>query len=156
MAQRIDVQYVQYYTSGSAARHIVPAVAVHSTAVPKVKKQKVYRIFVDPVAMLGIVVAICMLITMTVGCFKLKQAQRETVMLERYVEHLEREKAQLQQKFDDKCNMAEIEKTALALGMVPKDHVEQKTIYVEIPVIEQTEQVSLWNRLGTFLTGIFA
>jgi len=42
----------------------------------------------------------------------------------------------------------------LALGMIPAEQAARTTIVVE-PVQAQTE-MTLWSRIGTFLTGLFA
>ena len=156
MAQRIDVQYVQFYSYGSAAERVAPVAPIQTMQLPRVKKRKVQRIYVDPVATLGIVVAVCMLIMMTVGVLRLRQEQRETAALERYVELLQQENEKLEAKYEEQWDIDAVEKTALALGMIPKDQAVQMTIRVEMPQTEQMEPVSLWNRLGTFLTGLFA
>ncbi len=156
MAQRIDVQYVQFYTQGSAAQRVVPVAPIQTGKLPQVKKRKVQRIYVDPVATLGIVVAVCMLIMMAVGVFRLQKEQRETVALERYVELLQQENEKLEAKYAAERNLYDVEKIALALGMIPKEQALQMSIQVELPQAEQLEQVSLWNRIGTFLTGLFA
>ena len=156
MAQRIDVQYIQFYTHGNAAPRIAPAAPIETMKLPKAKKRKVQRIYVDPVATLGIVVAACMLIMMAVGVFQLQKEQRETIVLERYVELLQQENEKLEAKYAAEQDLHDVEKMALALGMIPKEQALQMSIQVELPQTEQTEQVSLWNRIGTFLTGLFA
>ena len=156
MAQRYDVQYVQFYTQGSAARRVVPAAPIQTAKLPQIRKRKVQRIYIDPVATLGIVVAVCMLIMMAVGMSRLQKAQRETAALERSVELLQQENEKLEAQYAAQKNLADVEKTALALGMIPKDEAIELTIQVELPQPEQSEHASLWNRIGTFLTGLFA
>ena len=156
MAQRIDVQYIQFYTHGNAAQHIAPANPVKNTQLPHTQKRRVQRIYVDPVATLGIVVAVCMLVMMTVGVFRLQKEQRETAQLEQYVTLLEQRNQELQAQYEQECDLEEIEKTALALGMIPKEQATHVVIQVELPSDQVAEQESLWSRIGTFLTGLFA
>ena len=57
MAQ-MKAQYIQYYTAGSAARKLAPVIPLNPTALPQTKvRQKPMRIYLDPVALLGTVVA---------------------------------------------------------------------------------------------------
>lgn len=154
MAQRIDVQYVQFYTQGSAARHVMPAISSYFRPLPQIKKRKVRRIYVDPVAALGTVVAVCMLIMMAVGVSQLRTQQQKTMAMEQYVEQLQIENRQLQAEYASQCDLDAVEKTALALGMIPQQEAAHTTIEVEPPLVQ--EPVTLWSRIGTFLTGLFA
>ena len=156
MAQSVDVRYVQFYTHGSAAKRIAPAAIPLISALPKPKKRKIQRIYVDPVATLGIVVAVCMLIMMAVGVSQLRVEQQKTAQMMSYVEQLQQENASLQAEYLAECNMEEVEKTALALGMIPLEDAIYTPIEVEIPALDSTQQASIWQRIGTFLTGLFA
>ena len=156
MAQYVDVQYVQYYTQGSAAKRILPAVKAQTGVLPQVKKKKVQRIYVDPFAILGTTVALCMLIMMVVGITQLRTEQQKTADMVAYVEQLQQENTSLQTQFDAECDLEAVEKTALALGMIPCEEAARTSIHVELPVVEDTVQVTMWQRIGTFLTGLFA
>ena len=156
MAQRVDVQYVRFYTQGSAARRILPAAKPQTGVLPKMKKQKTHRIYVDPVALLGTAVAVCMLIMMMVGISQLRVEQQKTADMVAYVEQLQQENIALQEKYDTECDLEAVEKTALALGMIPCSEASRTSIHVELPPVENDVQVSLWQRIGTFLTGLFA
>ena len=133
MAQ-IKAQYIQYYTAGSAARKLAPVIPLNPTALPQTKvRQKPMRIYLDPVALLGTVVAVAMLISMLVGVSALKSEQAKTATMVEYVETLRLENEALRTEYAQKCNLAEIEEAALALGMVPKEEVSHTLIQVELP-----------------------
>ena len=133
MAQ-IKAQYVQYYTAGSAARKLAPVIPLNPTALPRIKtQQKRLKIYLDPVALLGTVVAVAMLISMLVGVSALKSEQAKTATMVEYVESLRVENEALRTQYAEKCNLAEIEEAALALGMVPKEEVTHTLIQVEMP-----------------------
>ena len=154
MAQHVNVQYVQFNTQGSTARKVMPKISAHLRELPRIKKRAVRRIYVDPVAILGTMVAVCMLVMMVVGVNQLRTEQQETARLEQYVEALQMENRQLQAEYEASCDLEAIEKTALALGMIPQQDAKHTVIEIETPQ-EQTP-ISLWNRIGTFLTGLFA
>lgn len=155
MAQRRPIEYVQFYTVGSAARKLEVEKQnllepVFRTAVPQ-KRKKVY---VDPVAICGMLVALCMLLTLFVGFFHLRQVQQDRMAMETYVIHLQHINADRKETYHNSYDLDEVEKTALALGMVPADQVVHHTIDVSEPV--QPESISIWNQFGTFLSGLFA
>lgn len=155
MAQRVDIQYVQFYTSGSAAKRVAPAISVHTGALPQIKKRKVRRIYVDPVAILGTAVALCMLVMMLVGLSSLRAEQEKTVAMVEYVEQLRQENEALHAQYAAECDLEKIEETALALGMIPREEAPHIAIQVSVPEVQE-EPASLWQKIGTFLTGLFA
>ena len=156
MAQRVDVQYIRYYTQGSAAKRVLPAVKQQTGAIPQMKKKKIQRIYVDPVATLGIVVAVCMFVAMIVGITNLRAEQQKTAEMTAYVEMLQEKNAALQTQYMEQCDLEAVEKTALALGMIPCEEANRTTIEVELPPMENEKPASIWQRIGTFLTGLFA
>ena len=156
MAQRIDVQYIRYYTQGSAAKQVLPAVKQDTGVLPQRKKRKVQRIYVDPVAILGAAVAVCMLVAMVVGITRLQAAQQRTAELTAYVEQLQAKNTALQARYDAECDLEAVEKTALALGMIPSRQAPRTSIQVKLPPAEPEAPMTVWQRIGTFLTGLFA
>ena len=153
MAQNIDVKYIQYNTQDAAVRRVMPAVSSYFRPLPE-KKHKVQRICVDPVALLGIVVATCMMVMMAVGVGQLRVEQEKSAVMADYVQRLEIRNDQLEAEFAASCDLEQVEKTALALGMIPAEQATHTAITVE-PVQTET-QTTVWNRIGTFLTGLFA
>ena len=156
MAQRIDVQYIRFYTQGSAAKQVMPAAKQQTGILPRVQKKKVRRVYVDPVATLGALVAVCMLIAMVVGIVQLKAEQQRTAEMTAYVEQLQAKNAAHHAQYEEECDLEEVERTALALGMIPSEQAARTSIQVEFPVAEDTATMSIWQRIGTFLTGLFA
>ena len=131
MAQ-IKAQYVQYYTAGSAARKLAPVIPLNPTALPQTKvQQKPLRIYLDPVALLGTVVAVSMLIAMLVGVATLKSEQAKTATMVEYVESLRVENEALRTQYAEKCDLEQIREDALSLGMVPKEEVPHTLIQVD-------------------------
>ena len=156
MAQHIDVRYIRYYTPDSTARRVLPVTPQQTGTLPKMQKKKVRRIYVDPVAILGAGVAICMLIAMVVGVVRLQNAQEKTAQMTAYVEQLQMKNTALQAQYEEECDLEAVEKTALALGMIPAQQANRTTIQVELPAVEEPAPASIWQRIGTFLTGLFA
>ena len=158
MAQKLRIEYVQFYTDGSAAKKVdVKPVEqkefdpiVFAPPVPYKRK----KVFIDPVAILGMLVAICMFFTITVGIIELRNAQIERYQMEQYVLHLSEIHTQRQEAFRAAYDMEEVDRTARALGMVPASEVSHKTIDMTLPVVEA--EPTLLESAGTFLAGLFA
>lgn len=156
MAQATTIQYVQFYTAGSAARKVEPTVQVRTAPRPKAKKQKKIIIRIDPVATLGILVAVMMLVLMISGIGQLNQAYQQTQAMEAYVQTLQQENAALQAEYSAGYDIAEVEKMALALGMVPAEDVAHVDVRLSVPQEPQSQNLNLWESVTTFLTGLFA
>jgi hypothetical protein len=72
-----------------------------------------------------------------------------------YVDTLQQENTSLKNEFAQNCDLEEVQRTALALGLVPKDQVQHVSIRVpEVP--QQEAGPGTWERFYTFLTGLFA
>ncbi|MBO5837788.1 MAG: hypothetical protein J6Q92_07875 [Oscillospiraceae bacterium] len=154
MAKHPSVQYVQFYTAGSAACKVATVEQMPTAKLPRVKKRKHITLYIDPVATAGIVMATVMLVLMLVGVFQLRQAKQEVAMLESQVQTLWQEQRQLYATYEESYDIADVEKTALALGMVPKDQVKQITM--KVPPVESEKDPNTWEKIYTFLTGLFA
>lgn len=154
MARKPDVQYIRFYTDGSAAHKVAPVAPLKTIKLPKVKKQKKLLVYIDPVAIAGIAMAVIMLTLMAVGVMQLKTARQEMQTMAAYVSTLQEENASLQATFSEGYDLDQIEKTALALGLVPKDQVTHVTVSVPELIVE--EEPDAWERFYIFLTGLFA
>ena len=156
MAAKVDVQYIRFYTDGNAAKQVAPMFPeekkAHRARARKSARRKV--IYVDPVAIFSIFVACALLLSMAVGLGALQQARERNVQMRAYVEQLNGENERLKQTYAQGYDLQEIEKTALALGMVPAENVSNNSIALNVPVQEQ--QTTGWEQIIAFLTGLFA
>ena len=154
MAQHPKVEYIRMYTDGSAARKLEIAAPVKQAKAPRTRKRKKILVYVDPVALAGIAVAVVMLVVMAVSVCNLYALQQETAVLENYVNDLQMENAELLSQYESHIDLDEIERTALALGMVPREEVRHVTVKAETP--ETKNAAGAWEQFRTFLTGLFA
>ena len=154
MARKPDVQYIRFYTDGSAARKVAPAAPLKTIKLPRLKKQKKLLLYIDPVAIAGIAMAVIMLTLMAVGVMQLRTARQELQAMTAYVSTLQEENESLQAAFSENCDLDQIKETALALGLVPKDQVKHVTVSVPELTVEETPDA--WERFYIFLTGLFA
>ena len=153
MARQFDVQYISAYTDGNAARKLELPKAPKTTRKRTARRSKKIVIHVDPLAIMGILVAGIMMIAMAAGVYKLVNARQEMMAMDAYVQSLRQENTALQEEYDTGYDLENVRQTALALGMVPVEQVEQITIQVQVP---QQEQPGGWEQIRTFLAGLFA
>ena len=154
MAQRPDIQYIRFYTDGSAARQPAPVSYTEPHRKPRAKKQKQTVLYIDPLAILGVAAAVVLLIMMVVGLVNFYNAQHQLQVMESYVQQLTQKNQQLQEQYDNGYDLEEIQKIAEALGMIPKEEAESITIHIPAP--EATPEPTFWEKIGTFLSGLFA
>jgi len=91
---------------------------------------------------------------MVVGVTKLHEAQQQTAVMEQYVEQLQEQNESLRAEYAEGYDLAEVERTARALGMVHADQVKHVTVQVQTP--EPTPRHTLWEQIGMFLARLFA
>ena len=158
MAIQPDIMYVSYYTAGSAAYDMnrkvekPKAAAVHKRR-RHAKKQRV--IAVDPVAVVGILVAVCMFFALISGVQQYQDTLEQNQRMQSYMEQLQHENAALQHTYENSYDADSIYEMATAIGMVPQSQVQHVQIRVEIPQTEEA-QLSFWENVSLFLTGLFA
>ena len=154
MARRPDVQYVRYYTDGSAARQLEPKTPRKKRQLPKVKQQPRQTLYIQPMAIAGVLLSVVMLVMMITGSVELYHAQQEKQAMEEYVLQLNKENLIKRAEYEESLDLETIEKSALALGMIPES--EAKTITISIPVPEIVEEPGFWEKTVLFLEGLFA
>lgn len=158
MAMQPDIQYVPFcYVDGSAARKVQRQPQKKATAAPAPQRRRAKRkvIAVDPVAICGIVIAFVMLFMLLAGFAEYTALQEKNRQMQDYVTSLQLENTQLQQTFDSNIDLEYVEEVADALGMVPVENANQIQIQVQLPA-EETQQLTLWESISTFLAGLFA
>lgn len=154
MASQIDIRYIDFSTEGNAARKFAP-VPEKKVQLPEAKRRTRRVVTIDPLAMIGVVVAVCMLVLMGVGMFRLQASKDRNAQMAQYVDSLAQQNTALREEFNEVCDLDEIRQLALALGMIPKVDAPQTGISMYTPE-ETVETPTLWEQIGTFLAGLFA
>ena len=149
-------RYIQFYTAGSAARKVELVDEREWAPLPEYQLRRRKAIHIDPVAIIGILVAVFLMATMLLGVNQLVNARQEAMQMEEYVAQLQAENHELSQKYAEGYDLSIVEKTALNMGMVPVEQAPQITIQVQMPEVETVQSVTLWEQITTFLTGLFA
>ena len=154
---KYGIQYVNFYTDGSSARKIAPVRRTAAAELPKPKKRKRKVIYVDPVASLGIFVAVCLLVMMFVGLSRLSHERAQAQAMAQYVEYLDEKNQELTEQYRSGYDLKEVERTALALGMTPRDQVPQLVVHIpaeELPA--EPPRITLLTRISTLISGLLA
>ena len=155
MARKPDIQYVRYYTDGSAARQLEPKTPQRQrTPQRKTKKRQVYMIPVQPFAIAGLAVAATLLVFMIIGSVKLYNVQQQQQAMADYVTMLNEQNVQLRHTYEENIDLEMVERTALALGMIPAE--DAMTITVSLPQPEPAPKITMWDRIEAFFEGLFA
>ena len=156
MAHNADIRYIRFYTDGSAAKKIAPAVPADPkpATAPRTHKKKRIKLYVDPVAVLGIVVSVVMLICIFAGISGFNRAQARCADMEQKVADLRVENARLQEEYAKGYDLSAIGAEARNLGMVPQSSVEHISISVVTESEAQTNQTV--SRFVTLLADLFA
>ncbi len=156
MAMQPDIQYVSFYMDGTAAKKLDRQAAPKAAAPkPKKRKLKCRVIKVDPVALLGIVLAAVMLISMAAGVAEYQSCMEKQAQMHAYIGQLQQENAQLQQAYNEGYDLEQVRNIASAIGMVPAEEAEHIAIEVRIPQQPERE-LSFWEEATIFLAGLFA
>ena len=157
MNQKPKIQYVgQFYVHGSEARalQLQEQKRQAKTKLPIARIQKIEKIYVDPVALAGIAVAVVMLVTMVLGAVQLKRDWDQYERVSSYVSELKKENARKNHAYRLSYDLADIETKALAMGLVPKSELETMTVSVTLP--EKQPQMTRMEEIRFFLEGLFA
>ena len=157
MSQKPKIQYVgQFYIHGSEARQLElqEKKKQAKSKLPLERLRKVEVVYLDPVAIFGIVTALVMLAVMILGVLQIRDDWQDYRIMSNYVSRLNSENAELQADYRSKYDLEDIRVKAQALGMVPRSELETQTVYVTVP---QPEPEMTWlEELQWFLTGLFA
>ena len=161
MAQKHDIQYVgQFYIHGSEAKELAAKQQQNKakTILPLERIRNIQKIYVDPVALFGIAVAVFMAITMVLGAVNIRNAWNEYETMQSYLTDLKEENARLSLEYSDGYDLAEIEAAAITLGLVPREEVTSIPVRVTVPVPE--EEPTAWEEFKDytqwFIDGLFA
>lgn len=158
MARYPEVRYINMYNIGSAARKIELAEPIreNKTTLPESRPMRKRVLRVDPLALGSIALSAVMLVLMLAGAFQLYTAGQQEKAARDYVQQLYAQNQQLKEDYTSGYDLEQIERNALALGMVPVDQVTHLTVSLEqIPVNIQAEPTA-WDALCAFFASIFA
>ena len=158
MARQPDIQYVQFYTGGSAARKLEPEKRQikNGAKLPQVRRrvQKRNVVCIDPISVCAVMVAVAMVIAMAVGMLRLSDLTDQADRMEQYASNVNQENAALRSQYRAGYDLKDVEQKALAMGLVPEDQLQHITVKVEVPEVEPA--LTGWQEFCRFVTELFA
>lgn len=155
MTNKPKIQYVgQFYVHGSEAQAVAHQTQRRRarTQLPQMRREKVEKIYVDPVALAGIGVAVLLLVVMVMGALRIHTAWGQYEQMKDRVYDLRQENLVLSHQYRSTYDLTEIRTKAEAMGMIPKE--EAKTITVRVTVPEPAPEVTWLDDLKWFLEGL--
>ena len=157
MNQKPKIQYVgQFYVHGSEARQLELQARKKQakSKLPMERLRKVEVVYLDPVAIFGITVALVMLAVMILGVLQIRDDWEDYRIMSGYVSRLNSENAKLKEEYRSQYDLEDVRLKAEALGMVPRSELEVKTVYVTIP--EPEPEMTWLEEVQWFLNGLLA
>ncbi len=138
--KKSDVRYIRYYYSeGSGARvaekAILPKKKKKAT-LPEPKKQPVLHI--GPLAIVGLVMCVVMVVLMAVGMNRLEEIREEATRLENYVDQLAMENGRLRKDYEEGYDLDEVAYMAQGMGMIRVEDATHVRIFLPAEPVEET------------------
>ena len=157
MAQKPKIQYIgQFYIHGSeaCALELEEQRQQAKARRPLARLQQVELIYVDPIAIAGILVAVIMLATMLTGALALQDDWEVYEQMATYVSYLKKENARLDAEYRAGYDIDDIQSKALALGLVPSSELQKRTVFLTPP--EKEPEISRIEQIKTYFEDMFA
>ena len=155
--QKPEIQYVgQFYVHGSAAKKVAvkPQKEEKEYSIPLHRFEKIRKVYVDPVAIAGIVLAMVFLVCMVAGTLQMQNAWQELNTAKQYLHHVENIHTERLATYHSGYNLKEVREAALQMGMIPVSEAVHMTVTVTMP--EPEVEPTLWEEIVWFAKGLFA
>lgn len=154
MDQKPVIQYVgQFYVYGSEVQAQKKKEEKKRYTLPKMPRlQRDHCIYVDPVAVCGIAVAVVMLVALVVGAIGLHDAMDRYNAQSAVLASVKRENARLEHQYRAGLDLEAVQARAEKLGMVPIEEVETKRIHVNVKT--PAEEPTAWEDFVWFVKGL--
>lgn len=153
MAQKAKIQYVGY-VFGSAAPELAPAPKKAKFKLPKVHLEHFQEIYVDPLALVGMVMAVALLVMLLVGVIQLNNAWEAHNQMAERLDSVKIHNTELTHAYTTSRNLEAARETAENFDMVPSSEVEHIKVHVKVP--KTTPEPTKWDDFVWFLSGLFA
>ena len=154
MAQA-NSRYIQFYTAGSTAADLAPALRVESAPQKRTRRNRKPVLYIDPVAVFGMVTAVILTICVLIAFGQLNQAQADYNYVHEYNCQLQQEHKDLETLYANSYNKEEVRMEAVLMGYVPSSQLKHVTIKATEPAPVQEEPGAL-RQAWMYLTELFA
>ena len=155
MAQKPEIQYVgQFYVFGSEAPQPKPRPQKAKIKRPVIHLERLQKIYVDPLAVCGVLAAIVMLSLLIVGAFHLRDTRAAYDQMKAQLTDIKRENAKLNHTYHTSYDLEDIRQKAEKMGMVDAENADRFTVFFALP--KEEKKPSAWDDFVWFLSGLFS
>ena len=155
MAQKAEIQYVgQFYIYGSEAPQPKPQPKKPKLKRPKLHLERLQLIYIDPVAVCGVLMAIVMLSLLIVGAYRLRDTRAAYDQMKTQLVDIKRENSKLSHVYHTSYDLEEIRQNAEKLGMVDAEKAECFTVFFDMP--KEEKENTAWDDFVWLLSGLFS
>ena len=152
MAQKAEIQYVSQF-SGCGSDDKPKKKRREKEFLPQQKEQKLHKVPVDLVALLGILSAVLLLCALIFGGFHLNRMWKEHTQMKEYLGQLKSRNATLQHEYNSTVKIDDVKTMADSIGLVPESESEVR--YVRVTPPEPRPKETWKDDLQWFLDGLF-
>ena len=155
MAQKAEIQYVrEFYVFGSEAPQPKPKTEKAKPKRPKVHLERLQTIYIDPLAVCGMVMAVVMLTLLVVGAFHLRDTRAEYDRVKTQLTEIKRKNATLEHTYHTSYDLEEIRQQAEKMGMVDAEEADRFTAIFTVP--KEEKKPTAWDDFVWLLSGLFS
>ena len=155
MAQKPEIQYVgQFYVFGSEAPKQQTKPKKPKVRLPELHLERFQKIYINPVALCGVVVALVLLGFLISGAFHLRDTRAAYDQIKTQLTDLKRENAQLYHTYHTSYDLEDIRVQAEKIGMVDGEEAERFTVFFSVP--QEEKQYTAWDDFLWLLSGLFS
>lgn len=155
MAQKTEIQYVgQFYVFGSEAAQVNPEPKKPRVKLPELHLERFQKIYIDPMALCGVVVAVVLLAVLIAGAFHLRETRAAYDKVKIQLTELKRENVKLSHTYRTSYDLEEIRAQAERIGMVDGEQAERFTVFFSLP--KEEKKPTFWDDLWWLLSGLLS
>lgn len=136
MAPKPKIQYVgQFYVYGSEARALEVEAQKEKakTRLPKIRLDRFQKLYIDPVALGGLLVAAVILTVLVLGMHKLNESWQEYGRMSAYLTELKRTNATLSHSYHTGYDSDTVREAAKSVGYVENEDAQYMLITPRVP-----------------------
>lgn len=155
MAQKTEIQYVgQFYVFGSEAPQPKAQPKKAKVKRPELHLKRLQKVYVDPVALCGMLIAVVMLSFLIAGAYHLRDTRAAYDQMKAQLVELKRDNIKLNHEYHTSYNLEEIRAQAEKLGMVDAEEAERFTVFFSVP--KEEKKNSAWDDFVWLISGMFS
>lgn len=136
MAPKPKIQYVgQFYVYGSEARALEVEAQKEKpkTKLPKIRLDRFQKLYIDPVALGGLLVAALILVALALGMNKLDESWQEHNRMSAYLTELKRSNATLSHSYHTGYDADAVREAAKSVGYIENENAQYMLITPRVP-----------------------